>query len=58
MGSGGREHKRGVPRPPPLSLYIDWEEVEAIKITSKQSPLGRCSSTMHQDKNGSYHIRN
>jgi hypothetical protein len=54
MGGGGKEHKRGVPRPPPLSLYRDWEEVEAVKITSKQSQLGRCSS-MHQDKDGSHH---
>ncbi|GJN27936.1 hypothetical protein PR202_gb16004 [Eleusine coracana subsp. coracana] len=49
MGSNGKEHKRGVPRPPPLSLYRDWEVVEeTVKTTSKQSPLGR-SSSMHRD---------
>ncbi|KAF0892608.1 hypothetical protein E2562_017327 [Oryza meyeriana var. granulata] len=28
MGSNGREHRRGVPRPPPLSLYIEREQGE------------------------------
>ncbi|RCV32720.1 hypothetical protein SEVIR_7G009600v4 [Setaria viridis] len=33
MGSNGREHRRGVPRPPPLSLYRDWEEEEVVKAS-------------------------
>ncbi|TVU13400.1 hypothetical protein EJB05_40454 [Eragrostis curvula] len=48
MGSIGKEHKRGVPRPPPLSLYRNWEEEEVIKTPHRQSPLGR-SSSMHRD---------
>jgi len=48
MGSNGKEHKRGVPRPPPLPLYRDWEEEEVIKRTGHgQSPLARSTST-HQ----------
>ncbi|CAN6234500.1 unnamed protein product [Urochloa humidicola] len=39
MGSNGREHRRGVPRPPPLSLYRDWEEEEVVKASRHtQSP--------------------
>ncbi|KAL6653003.1 hypothetical protein ACP70R_001986 [Stipagrostis hirtigluma subsp. patula] len=45
MGSNGKEHKRGVPRPPPLSLYRDWEVEEVVKTTRK-SPLAR-SNSMH-----------
>lgn len=30
MASSGKEHRRGVPRPPPLSLYIEREQGEVI----------------------------
>ncbi|KAL6851476.1 hypothetical protein ACP4OV_020409 [Aristida adscensionis] len=39
------EHKRGVPRPPPLSLYKDWE-VEEDQAAAGRSPLAR-SNSMH-----------
>ncbi|OEL22112.1 hypothetical protein BAE44_0016869 [Dichanthelium oligosanthes] len=46
MGSNGREHRRGVPRPPPISLYRDWEEEEVIKASRRmQSPLLQSTST-------------
>lgn len=46
MGSNGREHRCGVPRPPPLSLYRDWEEEEVVKADrSRQSPLVQPTST-------------
>ncbi|CAN6247975.1 unnamed protein product [Urochloa humidicola] len=45
MGSIGREHRRGVPRPPPLSLYRDWEEEEVVKASRHtQSPVQSTST--------------
>ncbi|KAL5214938.1 hypothetical protein ABZP36_004090 [Zizania latifolia] len=44
MGSNGKEHRRGVPRPPPLSLYIEREKEEAAMAGSGQRPVTR----MHQ----------
>ncbi|CAD6261257.1 unnamed protein product [Miscanthus lutarioriparius] len=45
MGSNGREHRYGVPRPPPLSLYRDWEEEEFVKTGKhRQSPLEQSTS--------------
>jgi hypothetical protein len=45
MGSNGREHRCGVPRPPPLSLYRDWEEEEVVKVGRRQqSPLEQSTS--------------
>jgi hypothetical protein len=45
MGSNGREHRCGVPRPPPLSLYRDWEEEEFVKTGKhRQSPLEQSTS--------------
>lgn len=46
MGSNGREHRCGVPRPPPLSRYRDWEEEEVVKAGRRwQSPLAQSTST-------------
>lgn len=33
MGSHGRDHRCGIPRPPPLSLYWHWEEEEVVKAS-------------------------
>ncbi|XP_066346959.1 uncharacterized protein [Miscanthus floridulus] len=45
MGSNGREHRYGVPRPPPLSLYRDWEEEEFVKTGKhRRSPLEQSTS--------------
>ncbi|KAM0842677.1 hypothetical protein ACQ4PT_058208 [Festuca glaucescens] len=38
MANSGREHKRGVPRPPPLSLFIGREQ--EVSITA-QAPVTR-----------------
>jgi hypothetical protein len=46
MGSNGRDHRRGVPRPPPLPLYRDWEEEEVVKAgRRRQSPLAQSSTS-------------
>ncbi|WVZ86672.1 hypothetical protein U9M48_033421 [Paspalum notatum var. saurae] len=46
MGSNNREHRHGVPRPPPLSLYRNWEEEEVIKADrTRLSPSVQSIST-------------
>jgi len=46
MGSNGREHRCGVPRPPPLSLYRGWEEEEVVKDSRRTpSPLVQPTAT-------------
>jgi len=45
MGSNGRKHRCGVPRPPHLSLYRDWEEEEVVKAgRRRQLPLAQSTS--------------
>lgn len=47
MGSNSKDHRCGVPRPPPLSLYRDWEEEEVVKAgRRRQSPLAQSTSTV------------
>ncbi|KAG8064028.1 hypothetical protein GUJ93_ZPchr0004g38997 [Zizania palustris] len=45
MGSNGKEHRRGVPRPPPLSLYIEREKEEAAMAGGSGQ---RLVTRMHQ----------
>uniref|UniRef100_A0A0D9W353 Uncharacterized protein n=1 Tax=Leersia perrieri TaxID=77586 RepID=A0A0D9W353_9ORYZ len=41
MGSNGKEHRRGVPRPPPLSLYIEREQGEATTMAGQPPAVTR-----------------
>ncbi|KAF8702149.1 hypothetical protein HU200_033076 [Digitaria exilis] len=45
MGSNGRDHRHGVPRPPPLALYRGWEEEEVVKANRHtHSPIVQSTS--------------
>uniref|UniRef100_A0ACD5UQI3 Uncharacterized protein n=1 Tax=Avena sativa TaxID=4498 RepID=A0ACD5UQI3_AVESA len=48
MASGNREHKRGVPRPPPLSLFIGREKDEESMTT--QAPVTRTATAASTGK--------
>uniref|UniRef100_A0A804MI45 Uncharacterized protein n=1 Tax=Zea mays TaxID=4577 RepID=A0A804MI45_MAIZE len=52
MGSNGRDHRRGVPRPPPLPLYRDWEEEEVAnkKRLSKQLSMKETTREVKWEK--------
>ncbi|KAJ1272194.1 hypothetical protein BS78_06G184400 [Paspalum vaginatum] len=54
MGSNNREHRHGVPRPPPLSLYRDREEEEEEVVNAnriRMSSSGQSISTTAMTNN-------